>query len=75
MNEFTIGSKVIWFSGGKRGRIVSVRKGSGTITKIEGGEAVIKTSLGSRVRKSLSILKLEEQDTPYSIFEEAARRI
>ena len=68
-----VGDAVVWFSGSRRGRRVSMRKGIGTVKKIEGDAAVIVTDLGSRVRKPLSVLRLKTNDTTYSIFEEVAK--
>ena len=68
-----VGDAVVWFSGERRGRRVSMRKGIGTVKKIEGDAAVIVTDLGSRVRKPLSVLRLKTNDTTYSIFEEVAK--
>lgn len=70
-----VGDAVVWFSGSKRGRTVSMRKGMGTVKKIEGDVAVVVTDLGGRVRKPLSFLRLKTNDTKYSIFEEVAKII
>ncbi len=69
------GDAVVWFSGSKRGRTVSMRKGMGTVKKIEGDVALVVTDLGGRVRKPLSVLRLKTNDTTYSIFEEVAKII
>ena len=70
-----VGNNVVWFSGSKRGRIVSMRKGYGVVKKIDGDIATVVTDCGGRVRKPLSELTLKDSDSKFSIFEKVAELI
>lgn len=61
MKTIKPGDKVVWFASGKRGRIMSFRKGYGKVRRIDGGDAIIDTDSGGRVRKPLSELTLITQ--------------
>jgi hypothetical protein len=69
------GDNVVWFSQSKRGKVISFRKGYGVIKRVEDGVAVITTDCKGTVRKPLGRLTLKENDTPLSIFGEAAKSI
>lgn len=63
-----VGDQVVWFSQSKRGRVLSFRKGYGTVIKVEDNIATVKTDCNGRVKKPVADLTLKANDTPLSIF-------